>query len=487
MKNIRSPPAHTYNSNVFKILLVLCIFLLTVFPINANAIAVVEVNEIDTPQGAVLLIAEGLGSGYIYPEKIPYALDRSMLEKATVNNLTLITDSSFRAINVEVPEMKTDVGHSIIITGCQKARPPMIDYESSTVYDVAHDHGFLVIGVLEEGDFDQMLSQQDIAVHDSTGSINEPEMRITTGEYGNEDPILSDVLDLMNENAASSHDYVQSRPSGSIERYHAYNNWALKTGMDVMELMKSTDKRYILTIDIAALETAGRYRGNSGYVEAIEGLDDMLPQLYNKCQEHNVALIITSCYGMAFPDMDSRGGSKSEKYSDQPEVRQVPLVIYSKNIENNTLENADLHDIAPSLLSVLDLPDELHFSSGVNRVTKDYANIKVNLPEVMDIKLSRDNQQITDAQKHKEYIFTGLEKNAEYTIEALSPDGESLKETIFLDSDTVVYLQSYDPGNSTTPSEGEQSDGENHKTLGSAIIVVINLFGITLIIRIMRE
>ncbi len=485
MKNTLEVLPSLHITKFLKISLLLLFLLHISSPVNA--IQVIKADQTDTPQGLVLLIVEGLGSSYIYPEKIPYALDGAMLEKAVVNNISLISDHSLRAINVEAPEIETDTVHSIIITGSPRAKPPMIDYESSTVYDVAHDHGLLVIGVLEGADFEQMLSRQDIAVYDSTGSINEPEMIVITNDHGSTAPVLTDVLELFNKRAASAPEEIKGKPAGSIDRYHAYNYWALKTGTDIIEMMKSTDQRYILTIDIAAVETAGRYRANSGYVEAIEGLDRMLPQLYDSCQENNMALIITSGYGMAFPDADSRGGSKSEKYADRPEVRQVPLIISSPNIKSSTLENANHYDLAPGLLSVLDLPDELHFSSGVNPVIKDYANIKVNLPGIMDIKLTNKTGTVISSQGYDEYLFTGLQKNVDYTIQASSSEEGTLTEMIYLDSDTVIYLQAYEPGNITSvPGEGQSSD-TGHKTLGSVIIVVINLFGITLIIRILRD
>ena len=82
-------------SRAFPILFFLA--MLSVFfnsPDVASALTEVEVNPVNTPQGAVVLIVDGLSAPFIYPELTPYALDGTPLEKAELENLPEISKES---------------------------------------------------------------------------------------------------------------------------------------------------------------------------------------------------------------------------------------------------------------------------------------------------------------------------------------------------------------------------------------------------------
>jgi hypothetical protein len=66
------------------------------------------------PSGAVILVVDGLGASYVYPEHHAYALDGSLLGQATLFNLT---GSGARVVDVRVPVPETTKSHSVLVTG----------------------------------------------------------------------------------------------------------------------------------------------------------------------------------------------------------------------------------------------------------------------------------------------------------------------------------------------------------------------------------
>jgi len=64
----------------------------------------VQVGPMAQPAGAVILVIDGLGSSYVYPEHNAYALDGSPLNKAVLFNLT---GAGARAVDVRVPVPET--------------------------------------------------------------------------------------------------------------------------------------------------------------------------------------------------------------------------------------------------------------------------------------------------------------------------------------------------------------------------------------------
>ena len=60
----------------------------------------VQVGLTASPGGAVIVVVDGLGSSYVYPEHSAYALDGSALQKAVLFNLT---GGGARVVDVMVP------------------------------------------------------------------------------------------------------------------------------------------------------------------------------------------------------------------------------------------------------------------------------------------------------------------------------------------------------------------------------------------------
>ena len=154
-------------SRAFPILFFLA--MLSVFfnsPDVASALTEVEVNPVNTPQGAVVLIVDGLSAPFIYPELTPYALDGTPLEKAELENLPEISKESARLLEFRAPQTFTEGGHSVLVTGNPGADSELVSFKDATVFDILHREGYLCIGVMEKGDSWSICDEQDVILRD---------------------------------------------------------------------------------------------------------------------------------------------------------------------------------------------------------------------------------------------------------------------------------------------------------------------------------
>ncbi|MCD4800409.1 MAG: hypothetical protein K8R01_02310, partial [Methanococcoides sp.] len=141
-------------------------------------------------------------------------------------------------------------------------------------------------------------------------------------------------------------------------------------------------------------------------------------------------------------------------------------------------------DIAPTILSILDLPNELRFSTGEPFATKKYVNFKVLLPETGSVRISSE-QAILESEGDSEYIFYGLEKEKEYTINAeLSGNSKQAYERIvFADSDKVIRFDA-----DKKPDKNKDMIPKGmRKIIGSTLIIGINLTGLAMIFRVVKS
>ncbi|WP_167880935.1 sulfatase-like hydrolase/transferase [Methanococcoides sp. AM1] len=473
-----------------KIILIIC-FIVSSSALPAGALTKIDVNSISTPNGAVILIIDGLGSSYIYPEITSYALDGTIIGKPVARNLSVISDKGLRVLNVITPSTEGENGHSVIVTGNSGATPAMVAYSDATIYDIAHKNGYQNFAILEKGDIPEIIAEQDICIRDVTTSINDPQMEIIANSPGRSehDDMQASLIEILEINAKLAPDYIEKYPEGSIERYYAYNRWAMDSTIEIIDLMneKYPEQKFILTVNVGAVDTAGLYRRSEGYTDTIKDLDIMIGELYELTKENDLALILTSDHGMAFQSADGRGGSKSDQYASQPEVLRIPFIITSKNLNNEVLEGEfGQQDIAPTILSVLDLPDEMRFTNGRSLASKDHVNFKVLLPEKGNVTICRGNETIADATGDDSYVFYGLEKDRQYDIKVKTTgDPETIMErTVFSDTDRVIR---FDP----TPdiSKGTEDSGQKdiRRTIGSVLIVLINLTGLGIIFRLLKR
>ena len=82
--------------------------------------------------------------------------------------------------------------------------------------------------------------------------------------------------------------------------------------------------------------------------EAVEEVDNCIGRLYDACQKNNILLLITADHGN-LEEMLDRNGNILTTHTTNP----VFLICCSNNYK---IDDGSLSDIAPSILSILNLP-----------------------------------------------------------------------------------------------------------------------------------
>jgi hypothetical protein len=165
-----------------------------------------------------------------------------------------------------------------------------------------------------------------------------------------------------------------------------------------------------------------------------------------------------------------RGGHASEKYSVTQESLRIPLVIMSPNTMPG-ISNGEYgqEDIAPTLLSVLDLPNNLQYTDGSSIDIKNYASIFVKANTEYQVSLWDAEKKVSES-RDSELIFAGLPLNTNYTLKA-SGDDATYEERLFLDSDKHFNFK--------------PEQGLNYRGIAAIILIfVVVISGLVLIKRI---
>ncbi len=148
--------------------MILPFFLILLSLIGTVSALDVQVGEDVHPTGAVILVVDGFGASYVYPEYTPYALDGSALDKALLFNLT---GDVARVLDVRVPVPETLKSHSVLVTGDPNADPEAL---GPTIFDQARKKGYLCLALLQRGDTLEMLKKQDGVLYFDNNSIPGP-------------------------------------------------------------------------------------------------------------------------------------------------------------------------------------------------------------------------------------------------------------------------------------------------------------------------
>ncbi|MDY0387583.1 MAG: sulfatase-like hydrolase/transferase [Methanolobus sp.] len=448
----------------------------------------VEINPVNTPQGAVILIIDGLSSCYVYPEYTPFAIDGSELEKANPENMLQIFDQSCRVLDVVAPQTFTEGGHSVIATGYSKADSEFVASFGTTIYDVAHDSGYLTFAIMQKGDSAGMRSKQNAIIHDAANSINNPEMLTETNIFSGTDKNISlDVAGMMQEHSLGLQKQLDQYPKGSQERYDIYDVWAIETAIELIDIMETEyrDQHYLLTINVGAVDSAGHYKKDSGYIASIEGIDAATMDLYEICQENDVAFILTGDHGMSFPTVDSRGGHQSDKYSVMDESQKVPLVIAAKDVDSSVIEGRfGQEDFAPTMLEVLNLPGNLRAADGTVIPVKDYVNVKINVPEKGELILMKNDEILFENIIHDTISLLGLEQDTDYVLKYVSTsDSNDVMEQVINTESSMIVNMFASPKQSTS----DKSFKNPRYIVGGSLIGIVNLAGLVMIRKILKE
>jgi hypothetical protein len=409
--------------------------------------AEVQVGEVAKPAGAVICVVDGLGSSYVYPELGAYTLEGSLLEEATLFNLTA---DGARVVDIRARVPETEKSHCILVTGNLESEPGML---GPTIFDIAREKGFLCLALMQRGDFPDMLAEQDIVLYSANNSLGEePTLAARAGAP-------QELLRLFEDCRDSFRNY-SAEGQGA---YSQYNQWEIDAACDLLPHLPSP---FLLLINLGGADSAGHYLGSSGYLQVIKDLDAPLGKLKQACTERDAALLITADHGMAFPEK-GRGGHASSTYASRLESLRIPLAVFGPGIEKLNLGGIRFQEeIAPTILSLLDLPQNLSAPSRPLPLRETY-QLKV-LDASGGIDLLRGGEVLANVSGDESYVFLGLKRGI-YTLRSRGGSQE-----ICINGDRVVELS-------------EESNGHWRQILGVVLILAINLAGIAIIIRIVRK
>jgi len=124
-----------------------------------------------------------------------------------------------------------------------------------------------------------------------------------------------------------------------------------------------------------------------------------------------LALVITADHGMTFRKTESDryvGGHASDAYADAVESQRIPLIISGPNIRIDVINGTyGQEDIAPTMLSILDVVEVLSHSDGDVIPVKRHANLRVIAGSPAEITLQRDDVTLHSITA-KDVTFIGL-------------------------------------------------------------------------------
>jgi hypothetical protein len=249
--------------------------------------------------------------------------------------------------------------------------------------------------------------------------------------------------------------------------YAGYNAWALDAAADTVEHL--IGKPFIMLVNAGAVDSAGHNLNASGYLQVVEALDEPLGRLVWACRKNNVLLVITADHGMVFPDKEGKGGHSAEKYATRLEALRVPLVIQGPGTEELNLGGGWSEvDIAPTVLALLDISSKTSAEGEVLPVREGGILRVAGAPA--GVELWGRGICLANASGDDEYIFRGLGWG-EYTLKA---GGRSWD--VLVDGDDTIDLA----GKTAMPVG-------IRRALGVIMILVINLAGMAIIVRIWRR
>ena len=405
------------------------------------------------PDGAVILVVDGLGASYVYPEHRAYALDGSPIVGAVLFNLT---GGGARAVDVRVPVPETGKSHSVLITGNSRTNP---DRLGPTIFDAARANGYLCLAVLERGDAMPVLQEMDGVLYLGDNSLHgaEPIPGFRAGAPAG----LRYRFQVWRDRFAR-----YSAPQGQAG-YKGYNAWALDVAADTVQNLSG--QRFLMLVNVGAVDSAGQNLGADGYRQVVAALDVPLGRLAEICRQNNVLLAVTADHGMVFPSGAGKGGHSAEKYAAQPEALRVPLVFLGPGVEELNLGGRwSETDIAPTLLGILNISGNLS-AEGKSLPIRAGFDLRVTGAPA-GLELWRGEERLANAAAAGEYRFRGLPRGL-YSLKAGGKEW-----AVLVNGDAAMDL-----AGKAAPQ------GDWKRIIGIILILAINLAGIAIIVRIWKK
>ena len=405
-----------------------CPFIVLLFIILLPCISMAQ-------KSAVLVIVDGMGASYLYPELSRQCVDGSTLEKV---DLDLIDKASAR-YTLKVPVPKTDYGHAVIMTGYSGADDEVLTYYDATIFDSLRKEGYMCIGVMETGDSSNMVGEMDAIVHDENNSPVSPNFQYRLNDL----KIPVGVQDILRDNPPVS---VSSAKPGIVD-YQRYDNWSIDKAVQLVTYMNSTypGQKYLLTVNVAGTDESSHERGFKSYSATIAGVDLGLSELVKACRESGTIMVVTADHGMSFKTQSSLGSHGSEGVADRNESRLIPFLIFT---DQNCLDNGDIYGqecIAPTLLSLMECPQGLSMCDGEPLPWNDRPALQLVAARPTNVTIS--GPDITKRVLVDGIIRMDALERGDYRIES---DGQV--QVVNLTHDKVVWLATESPGQSQLPA-----------------------------------
>ncbi|WNY28382.1 hypothetical protein MmiEs2_05670 [Methanimicrococcus stummii] len=497
-----------FNPSVFLLLTLSAFFLFSgVCPAAAvsDGVFYTDLSEYNsTPDGAVFLIVDGLGSYYLFPELKGETLSNESVQKAAVPVLSEIWNGGFRISEMKVPVPVTEKGHSVLVTGNPAADSVMVGYSDSTIMDILRQEDFLCIGIMQRGDFESMRGKFDVIIYDKTNSVNNMDFTIQTNSFdGSNQKIINDIVSVFESQKSRASSYTDSKDTG--ERYAGYNRWGLDTAYEVLSVMeKYPGQKFILVVSVGAVDSTGHYRGYYAYLDVVEKLDSDLKKLFEKCRRNNIFFLLSSDHGMSFESQDKKGGGHSStKYSKVKETLNIPFIIYGNSIQKSVYySETSQEDVVPTLMSLFNIPAQPRFSKGNILPAKENPALYIQAQDSVQVQLFK----LTGDGEESVFNSLGFDRNggfSGYSIAGLTPGSYLLKweaadsKTKYVQSelrfqifaDTTIDLSDYltKPAASILPDfkSGQNSNSDSDsgflpfkKPIYFLLIAIINIIGI---------
>lgn len=304
-------------------------------------------------KSGVLVIVDGMGSSYIYPDKSPTCIDGSPLPLA---HLDVVGNASER-YNLWVPTPETESGNAVIATGYSGADEDMMTAYDGTFYDVLREDGYLTMAILETGDNAIMVTKPDIIAHDQNNSIYSPDVVVRV----NNESVPSGIRDFLQSGSLSP----QAAGTDRAVACRDYDEWPVDRAVALVQYMSQAypGLNYLLVIDVGGVDMSAHEEGFDSYRSEIEDLNGALDSLADTCQNAGDFMMVTADHGMSFKTPDSKGSHASGAASERNESRLAPLLILDGGPGNRTGTYGQ-ECLAPTLLSLLECPNTLSMSDG---------------------------------------------------------------------------------------------------------------------------
>jgi hypothetical protein len=310
---------------------------------------------------------------------------------------------------------------------------------------------------MQRGDFAAMRGKFDVIIYDPGNSINNMDFVVQTNFFeGADQRVVNEIASFFNAHSSNASSYHSRDIS---ERYAGYNRFGIDAAYAVLSIMeKYPDQKFIVVVNVGAVDSAGHYRGYFAYLDTIERLDADLRGLIEKCRRNNLFFILTSDHGMSFEAQNRRaGGHSSAKYNRTKEALYIPFVVYGTAVQRTVyFSPTGQQDVAPTLLSLFNIQTPPRFSRGNILPAKETPALYIGAPgtvQVQLIHLTGDGERTVFNSFHSDrnhgysnYTIAGLPRG-NYLLRWESADSNvrySQNETRFyISTDQTIDLSNY--------------------------------------------